>query len=122
PRPPQAAPLPPRPASGPPGGPAARGGGGHRPQRPALRTDAEQLRPRRRRPMSHVRTVCLALLASALASAASAQEVEPVRITLRPAPASRPALRYHLLPQLHEMTPGNAADRYRQALAAMKKD
>jgi hypothetical protein len=71
--------------------------------------------------MSHVRTGWLALVASALAVPASAQEVEPVRITFHPAAAATPALRYHLLPQLYEMTPGNAAERYKQAIAAMKK-
>jgi hypothetical protein len=30
-------------------------------------------------------------------------------------------LRYHLLPQLHEMTPGNAAGRYKQAIETLKK-
>jgi hypothetical protein len=72
--------------------------------------------------MSHVRTAWPALVAAALAAPASAQEVEPVRITLHPGAAVTPALRYHLLPQLHEMTPGNAAERYRQAIAEMKKD
>src|SRR5438874_5348856 len=72
--------------------------------------------------MSHVRTAWLALLAAALAAPpAAAQEVEPTRITFRPAAPAGPALRYHLLPQLHEMAPGNAAERYRQAIAAMKK-
>ena len=71
--------------------------------------------------MTHVRMVCLALLASALAVPASAQEVEPIRITFRPAAPAGPALRFHLLPALHEMTPGNAAERYKQAIAAMKK-
>jgi hypothetical protein len=71
--------------------------------------------------MSHVRTGWLALVASALAAPASAQEVEPIRITLHPAAAPSPALRYHLLPELFEMTPGNAAERYKQAIAAMKK-
>ena len=72
--------------------------------------------------MSHVRTACLALVASALAAPASAQDVEPIRITLHPAAAPAPALRYHLLPQLHEMAPGNAAERYKLAIAEMKKD
>src|SRR5215469_7795526 len=72
--------------------------------------------------MSHVRTAWLALAAAALAAPAPAQEVEPVRLTLHPAAAPRQALRYHLLPALHEMTPGNAAERYKQAIAAMKKD
>src|SRR5690349_14404351 len=71
--------------------------------------------------MSHARTACLALLAAAVAARASAQGVEPTRITFRPAAPSAPALRYHLLPQLHELTPGNAAERYKQAIAAMKK-
>jgi hypothetical protein len=71
--------------------------------------------------MSHVRTVCLALLATALAAPASAQDVEPVRITFHPAAPAGPALRYHLLPQLHEMAPGNAAERYKQAVAELKK-
>jgi hypothetical protein len=71
--------------------------------------------------MSHVRTAWLALAASALAISAAAQEVEPVRIALHPAAAPTPALRYHLLPQLHEMAPGNAAERYKQAIAEMKK-
>jgi hypothetical protein len=71
--------------------------------------------------MSHVRTACLVLLASGLAARASAQDVEPVRITLHPAAAPTPALRYRLLPALHEMTPGNAADRYKQAVETMKK-
>ncbi len=62
---------------------------------------------------------CLALLAAA--PAVPAQDLEPVRITLHPAAAPAPALRYHLLPQLHEMAPGNAAERYRQALVALKK-
>jgi hypothetical protein len=72
--------------------------------------------------MSHVRTACLALAILVLAVPASAQDVEPVRITLRPAAAPTPALRYHLLPQLYEMTPGNAAERYKLAIAEMKRD
>ncbi len=71
--------------------------------------------------MSHVRAGWLALVAFALAVPASAQEVEPIRLTLRPAAPAGPALRHHLLPQLHEMAPGNAADRYRQAIAELKK-
>ncbi len=71
--------------------------------------------------MSHVRTACIALLAAALPVPVSAQGVETVRLTLHPAAPPAPALRFHLLPQLHELTPGNAAERYRQAIAAMKK-
>src|SRR5215469_11418641 len=72
--------------------------------------------------MMHVRITCFALLAAALAApAAPAQDVEPIRLTLHPAAPAAPALRYHLLPQLHEMRPGNAAEIYRQAAAEMKK-
>jgi hypothetical protein len=71
--------------------------------------------------MSHVRTVCAVLLALALAGPASAQDIEPIRITLHPAAPAAPALRYHLLPQLYEMPPGNAAEVYKQAVAQMKK-
>jgi hypothetical protein len=71
--------------------------------------------------MSHVRILCLALLAGATAARASAQDVEPIRIKLRPAAAPTPALRYHLLPELFEMTPGNAAERYKQGIEAVKK-
>jgi hypothetical protein len=72
--------------------------------------------------MTHVRIACFALLAAALAApAAPAQDIEPIRLTLHPAAPAGPALRYHLLPQLHEMRPGNAAELYRQAAAEMKK-
>ncbi len=71
--------------------------------------------------MPHVRTACLALLAAALPAPAFAQDVEPIRITFHPAAPAGPALRHHLLPQLHEMAPGNAADHYKQAIAELKK-
>jgi hypothetical protein len=69
--------------------------------------------------MTRVRTVCSVLLA--LAAPASAQDVEPVRISLHPAAPATPALRYHLLPQLHETAPGNAAEGYKKAIAEMKR-
>jgi hypothetical protein len=62
---------------------------------------------------------CLILLAAALP--ATAQEVRPVRIALRPAAAPTPALRYRLLPALHETTPGNGVEYYRQAVDALEK-
>ena len=58
----------------------------------------------------------LALVGPALAGAP-----EPIRMALHPAAAPTPALRYHLLPQLYEMTPGNAAERYKQAIEAAQK-
>jgi hypothetical protein len=35
-----------------------------------------------------------------------------IRLTVQPAPAPKPALRYQLLPELREMNPGNAAQAY----------
>jgi hypothetical protein len=61
---------------------------------------------------------CLSLLAAALP--APAQEVRPVRLALRPAVAPAPALRYRLLPALHELAPGNAVEHYRKAVEAME--
>jgi hypothetical protein len=62
----------------------------------------------------------LALLAAAAAPAAD--DVRSVPLTLHaPAPAAR-ALRYALLPELMDTTPGNAADHYRQAIKNMKQD
>jgi hypothetical protein len=42
-------------------------------------------------------------------------------LTLRPAAAPAPALRYRLLPELIDQTPGNAVELYQQAVAALKK-
>ena len=37
-----------------------------------------------------------------------------IQVTVQPAPAPKPALRYQLLPELQEMNPGNAAQAYLQ--------
>jgi hypothetical protein len=60
---------------------------------------------------------CVALLA---AVSARAQAPEPIRLALHPAPATPPALRYRLLPELIEQKPGNAADLYRKAVPLLK--
>jgi hypothetical protein len=62
---------------------------------------------------------CFAVLAAA--PAARAQAPEPVRLTLRPAAPSLPALRYRLLPELIEQKPGNAADLYKKAVPLLNK-
>jgi hypothetical protein len=41
-----------------------------------------------------------------------------VRISIHPAAPGRPALKYHLLPELHELEPGNAATTYYLATLA----
>jgi hypothetical protein len=59
---------------------------------------------------------CAVLLALAVTGAAPAQSpAPPVRLTLRPAAAPTPVLRYRLLPELRETTPGNAVDLYKSA-------
>jgi hypothetical protein len=62
---------------------------------------------------------CLALLAAA--PPALAQGREPVRLTLHPMAPSPPVLRYRLLPELLEQTPGNAADLYQKAVPLLKE-
>lgn len=42
---------------------------------------------------------------------------EPVRLTIRPTPASTPALRYHLLPEVKDQSPGNALLLYYRAFS-----
>ncbi len=54
-----------------------------------------------------------------VASVASAQTpgLEPTKLTLSPAPAPSPALKYVLLPELKDQTPGNAALEYYRAFS-----
>jgi hypothetical protein len=59
--------------------------------------------------------VCAALLVLPLAvSAAPAADPNEtvIRLTVRPAPAPKPALKYQLLPELREMSPGNPIQAY----------
>jgi hypothetical protein len=59
-----------------------------------------------------------ALLAVAAAAAAQPPpEPEPTKLTLHPAAAPSPALKYELLPTLKEQTPGNAALIYYRAFS-----
>ncbi len=61
---------------------------------------------------------CLALLAAAPARAQAPGE--PIRLALHPAAPSSPALRYRLLPEMIEQTPGNAAELYKKAVPLLK--
>jgi hypothetical protein len=61
---------------------------------------------------------CLALLAAAPARAEAPGE--PIRLTLHPMAATPPALRYRLLPEMLEQTPGNAAELYKKAVPLLK--
>ena len=62
---------------------------------------------------------CLAILLAAAATAAAQDpsEVEPIKLTLNPAAAPSPALKYELLPDLKDETPGNAALEYYRAFS-----
>lgn len=63
------------------------------------------------------RPTALAALLSLAATAAVAQPPEPTRLELSPAPAPVPALKYHLLPEVREQSPGNAAQLYYRAFS-----
>jgi hypothetical protein len=45
---------------------------------------------------------------------------ETIELTVSPAPEPRPALRFQLLPAVHERTPGNAAPHYYRAIVLQK--
>src|SRR5262245_1394980 len=54
----------------------------------------------------------------ALRSVSPAQPpVEPTRLTLHPTAAPLPALKYRLLPEQRDLTPGNAVSRYYRAFS-----
>jgi hypothetical protein len=57
----------------------------------------------------------LALLATAVPAAAQPKDVPITRLTIRPAAAPSPALKYQFLPDLKDQTPGNAALLYYRA-------
>lgn len=64
------------------------------------------------------RLVFILLLAAAAAAPAQApSEGEPTKLTLSPAAAPSPALKYVLLPELKDQTPGNAALEYYRAFS-----
>jgi hypothetical protein len=52
----------------------------------------------------------------AAAKQAAKTEVEVISVTIHPAAAPRPALKYHLLPTFQQTTPGNAVPLYAKAL------
>jgi hypothetical protein len=71
--------------------------------------------------MRYTLSLCgLAVLAGA--AAADEPAVRPAPFVLRPAAAPSPALKYTLLPDVRDMAPGNAAERYRKAIQIMKQD
>src|SRR5947208_513842 len=47
----------------------------------------------------------------------AAQNLEPVKLALKPTAAPVPALKYHLLPELQDQTPGNAVLLYYRAFS-----
>jgi hypothetical protein len=57
------------------------------------------------------------LVAAAAAPAQPPSEAEPIKLTLSPAAAPSPALKYKLLPELMDQTPGNAALEYYRAFS-----
>jgi hypothetical protein len=64
----------------------------------------------------------LGLLLVATATAAADDDVRSKPLTLHPPAAADRALRYALLPELQDMTPGNAAEHYRQAIKDITRE
>jgi hypothetical protein len=60
-------------------------------------------------------TLCLGLLLAGAVTARAQAPDAPIKLTLRPAAAPTPALKYLLLPELADMRPGNAALHYQRA-------
>jgi hypothetical protein len=67
--------------------------------------------------MKRALLVCAALLALPLAGRAAEPNETVIRLTVRPAPAPKPALKYQLLPDLREMNPGNPIQAYSKCFA-----
>jgi hypothetical protein len=63
------------------------------------------------------RLACLALLGALAPAVGQSPEPEPIKLTIRPAAAPVPALKYRLLPEVRERTPGNAALLYYRAFS-----
>jgi hypothetical protein len=61
------------------------------------------------------RVASLALLLAGAVNARAQAPEPPIKLTLRPAAAPTPALKYVLLPELADMRPGNAALHYQRA-------
>jgi hypothetical protein len=63
-------------------------------------------------------SVCALLLLPSLAvHAADAPKETVIRLTVQPMPLPKPALKYQLLPELHEMNPGNPIQAYYKCFA-----
>ncbi len=66
--------------------------------------------------MNRALLVCAVLLALPLACRAQPTETV-IRMSVQPAPAPKPALKYQLLPELREMNPGNPIQAYSKCFA-----
>ncbi len=60
---------------------------------------------------------CLVVLAASAANASAQAPLDPIKLTLPPAAAPVPALKYHLLPEVADQSPGNAALLYYKSFA-----
>jgi hypothetical protein len=71
--------------------------------------------------MTRALTAACLLLLAALPVRADEAPFGPTRLTLQPAAAPSPALRYRLLPDLREQKPGDAAPLYRRAVPLLQQ-
>src|SRR5262249_55553557 len=86
-------------------------------RRPRTAAAAPERLPAIRRCLMNRRLAALVVLLAIAAPATAQPPPEPVRLTLRPAAAPSPALKYELLPELKDQSPGNAALVYYRAFS-----
>src|SRR6516165_1306001 len=77
--------------------------------------------PERGPHMTRNLTACMLILLAAAAARAEPETIPPTKLVLHPVAPSGRALRYPLLPELRDQTPGNAAARYERALKLMPR-
>ena len=64
--------------------------------------------------------IAVFLMSLPLAPSSPAGEVAPVRLTLQPMTASKPVMKYLLLPEVRELTPGNPVQWYLRSFAEQR--
>ena len=68
------------------------------------------------------RTAVLLLLAAASLALAAGKPGDPIRIAVEPSAAPKPSLKFRLIPDRRDLTPGNAATLYYRAMASFTEN
>src|SRR5262249_47251222 len=88
-------------------------------EEPGAREDPQTPRSFLSRRSAFFGSLALAVLASSTQAPGQEEAAKPTQISLRPARAPVPALKYQLLPERRTLVPGNAAIFYHRAVEAM---